>query len=260
MLEVIGLSKTYTRRRSTHAADSIKALNSVSFSLNAGSSIALVGESGSGKSTLAACLCRLVEPDSGQILLGRVDLLQLAGARLRRERKRIHMVFQDSATAFNPSLTAAQVICEPMLISRETSTTAQAEQAVQLVERVGLAADSLRRSPMEFSGGQRQRLAIARALAANAEIIIFDESLSGLDMSVQADVAELLLSMQTELNLTYIFVSHDIELAACLADEIAVMSAGRIVEKAPSTQILKSPGHAQTQALVSAVLPVEARA
>jgi ABC-type glutathione transport system ATPase component len=241
-------------------AVSVRALESVSFSLHKGSSIAFVGESGSGKSTLAACICRLVEPDSGSVMLDGEDLLRLSGQRLRNARSRIHMVFQDSATAFNPGLTAAQVICEPMVIRGSVPTSEQAERARHLMERVGLPADSLRRSPLQFSGGQRQRLAIARALAADAKIIIFDESLSGLDMSVQADVANLLLSVQAELALAYIFISHDIELAACLAKQIAVMSEGRIVEQAPSLDILARPGHAQTRALVGAILPFEAQA
>jgi ABC-type glutathione transport system ATPase component len=255
---VKNLSKVYPGRDRTRSAP-VRALDSVSFDLFSGSSIAFVGESGSGKSTLAMCVSRLTEPDSGQVMLGGTDLLRLSGAPLRKARTRIQMVFQDSATAFNPTFTAAQVVCEPMVIQGNVSSNSHAERALQLMERVGLSPDSLVRSPLQFSGGQRQRLAIARALAADPEIIIFDESLSGLDMSVQADIATLLLSVQRERDLSYIFISHDLELAACLAGEIAVMSAGRIVERAPSQKILMSPKHLQSRALVSAIIPLEGR-
>jgi peptide/nickel transport system ATP-binding protein len=259
LLAVKNLSKVYAASGRSQSVP-IHALDSINFELRCGSSIAFVGGSGSGKSTLAMCISRLIEPDSGQVMLSGTDLLQLSGATLRRERARIHMVFQDSATAFNPTLTAAQVICEPMVVQGNSSTVDQAGRVCELVELVGLPADSLSKSPLQFSGGQRQRLAIARALAANAEIIIFDESLSGLDMSVQADIASLLLSLQAQRDLSFIFISHDLELAACLADEIAVMSSGRIVELASSQKILKSPYHAESRALVDAILPLEAPA
>jgi peptide/nickel transport system ATP-binding protein len=257
LLEVKDLCKSYFRRRWMRGPSlPFKAVDSVSFSLRAGTSIAFVGESGSGKSTLAMCICRLVEPEAGQLLLGGIDLLQLSGRLLRDSRRRVHLVFQDPLTAFNPSFTAEQIITEPMVL-QGTSISSREEAALRLIERVGLPPDSLHRSPMQFSGGQRQRLAIARALAADAELIIFDESLSGLDMSVQADIADLLLSVQQERNLAYIFVSHDIELAAFLADEIAVMNAGRIVELNTSSSILESAVHPHSQALVNAMLQFE---
>ena len=206
------------------------------------------------------CICRLVEPDSGKVLLNNTDTLSLSGSDLRRQRSKVQLIFQDSATAFNPSFTAAQAVMEPMVISGELRGRQRTERAIQLMRSVGLSPESASRSPMQFSGGQRQRLAIARALAANAEVLILDESLSGLDMSIQAEIAELLLKTQQERNLGLIYISHDIELAAHLADEIAVMSAGAIVEQGPSVQILKGPQHPQTISLVEAMLPFASQA
>jgi ABC-type glutathione transport system ATPase component len=261
LLQVTGLGKTYVRGRwPFHSKVHIKALDSVSFTLESKASIAFVGESGSGKSTLAMCITRLLDVDSGKVLIHGADLLSLSGARLREVRSKVHMVFQDAATSFNPSFSAGQVVCEPMVIQAIGSRAERQERAIDLIERVGLPADSVSRSPMQFSGGQRQRLAIARALAANAEVIILDEALSGLDMSVQADIANLLLTVQAERGLAFIYISHDMELAGYLADEIAVMSEGRIVERGISSKLLQRPEHPQTQALLSAMLSFESHA
>jgi ABC-type glutathione transport system ATPase component len=251
------VSKSYVRKRWPGVKIYIKALDSVSFSLKENSSIAFVGESGSGKTTLGMCVSRLIEPDSGKIILNGVDLLSLSGDALRQARSKIQMVFQDAATAFNPGFTAEEVITEPMVIQSRLSRTESKERAAHLMELVGLSPDSLHRSPMQFSGGQRQRLAIARALAADAHVLILDEALSGLDMSVQAEIVNLLIRIKSEKNLTYIFISHDIELARYLADEIAVMEAGRIVEMGRSTTLLTSAKHPRTQALVGATLTYE---
>ena len=260
LLQVKDLSKTYVRGRwPSRARVHVKALDSVSFTLEARSSIAFVGESGSGKSTLAMCISRLLEADSGKVLVNGTDLLSLSGTRLREMRSKVQLVFQDAATAFNPSFTAGQVVSEPMVIQKIGTRAEQRGRAIDLMERVGLPADSASRSPMQFSGGQRQRLAIARALAADAEIIILDEALSGLDMSVQAEIANLLLEVQAERSLAFIYISHDLELAGYLADEIAVMSEGRIVERGLSSKLLHRPEHPQTQALVDAMLSFESQ-
>jgi peptide/nickel transport system ATP-binding protein len=261
LLQVTGLSKTYVRGRwPSRSKIHIKALDSVSFTLKPKTSIAFVGESGSGKSTLAMCISRLSDADSGNVLVNGTDLLSLSGARLREVRSKVHLVFQDAATSFNPTFTAGQVVCEPMVIRGITSRAEQRERAIDLMECVGLPADSVSRSPMQFSGGQRQRLAIARAVAADAEVIILDEALSGLDMSVQADIANLLLTVQAERSLSFIYISHDMELAGYLAEEIAVMSEGRIVERGPSSKLLQRPEHPQTQALLNAMLSFESQA
>jgi peptide/nickel transport system ATP-binding protein len=256
LLEVRELKKTYVRGGwSTGAKIRVRALDSVSLTLKAGASIAFVGESGCGKSTLAMCVCRLIEPDSGNVFIDGVDLLSLSGSRLRRLRSAVQLIFQDAATAFNPSFTAAEVVLEPMVIEGLESRGRRAERTVQLLKSVGLSADSATRLPMQFSGGQRQRLAIARALAANARVLILDESLSALDMSIQAEIAGLLLKLQAERGLALIYISHDIELAGHLADEIAVMSGGRIVEQGTSVQLLQRPQHPETISLVEAMLP-----
>jgi peptide/nickel transport system ATP-binding protein len=255
LLQVTRLGKSYVRGGFPFGQKvQVKALDDVSFTLGPGSSLAFVGESGCGKTTLAMCICRLIEADSGKVLIHDTDLLQLSGARLREFRSKIQLVFQDAATSFNPSFTAAEVVCEPMLIQSIGTRASQMKRAIELMEQVGLPSDCASRSPMQFSGGQRQRLAIARALAADAEIIILDEALSGLDMTVQAEIANLLLGVQADYNLGLIYVSHDMELAGYLADEIAVMSEGRIVEQGISSKLLKSPEHSQTQALVAAAL------
>jgi peptide/nickel transport system ATP-binding protein len=260
LLQVTDLSKTYVRSRWPFGAKvHVKALDSVSFTLEAGSSIAFVGESGSGKSTLGMCISRLLEADSGKVLMNGTDLFSLSGTSLREVRSKLQLVFQDAATSFNPTFTAGQVICEPMVIRAIGSRAEQQQRAVDLMERVGLPVDSISRSPMQFSGGQRQRLAIARALAADAEVIILDEALSGLDMSVQADIANLLLTVQAERRLALIYISHDMELAGYLADEIAVMSEGRIVERGLSSRLLQRPEHPQTQALINAMLSFESQ-
>lgn len=259
LLEAKDLSKNYVRKRWGGVKVHVAALDSVSFSLKENSTLAFVGESGSGKTTLGMCICRLIEPDSGRIFFNGTDLLSLSGAGLRGLRSKFQMVFQDAATAFNPAFTAEEVISEPMLIQQKMNKLARQERATDLMELVGLSADWLRRSPMQFSGGQRQRLAIARALAADAQIIIFDEALSGLDMSVQAEIANLLMSIKRQKNLAFIFISHDIELAGHMADTIAVMDAGRIVETAPSATLRTSPQHPRTQALLSAMLSYESQ-
>jgi ABC-type glutathione transport system ATPase component len=206
------------------------------------------------------CISRLLDADSGKVLINGTDLFSLSGTRLRELRSKMQLVFQDAATAFNPSFTAGQVVSEPMVIQKIGTSAEQRELAIDLMEQVGLPADSASRSPMQFSGGQRQRLAIARALAADAEIVVLDEALSGLDMSVQAEIANLLLKVQVERGLAFIYISHDMELAGYLADEIAVMSEGRIVERGPSSKLLQRPEHPQTQALLNAMLPFESRA
>jgi peptide/nickel transport system ATP-binding protein len=256
LLEVKDLNKTYVRgRTSSGARIQVTVLDSVNFTLRSKASIAFVGESGSGKSTLGMCICRLIEPDSGSVIIQGIDLLKRSSSALRGLQSSVQLIFQDSATAFNPTFTAAQVVVEAIVIHRTASRREQVDRAIHLMESVGLTADSASRSPMQFSGGQRQRLAIARALAGNAKIIILDESLSGLDMSTQAEIAELLLKAQTESALALIYISHDIELAGHLAGEIAVMSKGRIVEQGSSAQLLQRPQHPQTVSLVEAMLP-----
>jgi peptide/nickel transport system ATP-binding protein len=255
-LSVKGLCKKYARGSFWGERVTIAAAAGVDFEIAAGRTLALVGQSGSGKSTVARCVTRLEEPDSGQVLIGGIDIADLEGRQLLPFRSRIQMVFQDAVTAMNPHFSAQDVIEEPLLFD---STAGRAnltgknrrELAAALMEEVKLSPDWLRRSILHFSGGQRQRLALARALALRPELLVLDEALSGLDLSTQAQIANLLLDLQAAHRLTYLLISHDLALVARLADTIAVMSAGRTVESGPTHQIIASPRVATTQQLVA---------
>lgn len=255
-LFVKGLCKKYVRGSFWRKRVAIDAAAGVDFEIAAGRTLALVGESGSGKSTVARCVTRLEKPDSGQVLIGETDIADLDGRELAPFRSRIQMVFQDAVTSMNPSFSAQEVIEEPLLLD---STAGRAnltrknrsELAAALMEEVKLSPDWLRRSILHFSGGQRQRLALARALALRPQLLVLDEALSGLDLSTQAQIANLLLDLQAAHGLTYLLISHDLALVARLADTIAVISAGKTVEVGPTQQIISSPRVAATQQLVA---------
>ena len=233
----------------------------VDFEIPRGQTLALVGESGSGKSTVARCVTRLERPDSGQILIQGTDIAQLDSRDLVPFRSGIQMVFQDAVTSMNPRFSALEVIEEPLLIraSGPGSQRAQGGRNRQsrrdlargLMVEVGLSPDWMNRSILHFSGGQRQRLALARALALRPQLLVLDEALSGLDLSTQAQIANLLLDLQAAHSLTYLLISHDLALVARLADVIGVMSEGQIVEVGPTQQIISSPNHAATKKLLA---------
>ena len=255
-LLVKGLCKKYVRGSFWRKRVAIDAAAGVDFEIAAGRTLALVGESGSGKSTVARCVTRLEKPDSGQVLIGGTDIADLDGRELAPFRSRIQMVFQDPVTSMNPSFSAQEVIEEPLLLD---STAGRAnltrknrrELAAALMEEVNLSPDWLRRSILHFSGGQRQRLALARALALRPQLLVLDEALSGLDLSTQAQIANLLLDLQAAHGLTYLLISHDLALVARVADTIAVIAAGKTVEVGPTHQIISSPRVAATQQLVA---------
>jgi peptide/nickel transport system ATP-binding protein len=255
-LLVKGLCKKYVRGSFWRKRVTIDAAAGVDFEIAAGRTLALVGESGSGKSTVARCVTRLEKPDSGQVVIGGTDIANLDGRELAPFRSRIQMVFQDPVTSMNPSFSAQEVIEEPLLID---STAGRAnltrknrrELAAALMEEVKLSPDWLRRSILHFSGGQRQRLALARALALRPQLLVLDEALSGLDLSTQAQIANLLLDLQAAHGLTYLLISHDLALVARLADIIAVISAGKTVEVGPTHQIISRPRVAATQQLLA---------
>jgi peptide/nickel transport system ATP-binding protein len=223
------------------------------FQVAAGTTLALVGESGSGKSTLARCLARLEEADSGEIWFEGRDILRLRGRDLVPVRRRIQLIFQDSATALNPRFSALEIVEEPLLIQGRGGKAERRNRALELMEAVGLRTDWATRRSLELSGGQRQRLAIARALAAEPSLLIFDEALAGLDVLIQSQIVNLLLDLQVSRGLTYLYVSHDLELMGRIADEIAVLCAGRIVERGNAAAIVAGPRHPHTQALLAAV-------
>lgn len=229
------------------------AVEDVDFDLVAGRTLGIVGESGSGKSTLARCLIRLIEPTSGSILLDGTDVLALRGATLKAFRRQVQMVFQDPYGSLNPRLTVGDALDEPLRVHRLGSAAEREERVVELLETVGLSADHRSRYPHEFSGGQRQRIGIARALAVRPRLLIADEPVSALDVSVQAQVLNLLVELRSTLGLSMIFIAHDLAVVEHVSDEILVMRAGRVVERGPSAQVVGSPREDYTRALLAAV-------
>lgn len=231
----------------------VRAVDDISFSIERGKTLGLVGESGSGKTTIARTLVRLYKPTAGQLLFEGQDLANIEGEALREIRQRIQMVFQDPYASLNPRFTIGSLISEPMHIYNQGSKQLIHERTIELLRVVGLRPEYIDRYPHEFSGGQRQRIAVARALAINPEFVIADEPVSALDVSVRAQVLNLLQRLQKEFELTYLFVSHDLSVVRHVADRIAVMYLGKIVELADRDELYAAPKHPYTKALLSAV-------
>jgi peptide/nickel transport system ATP-binding protein len=258
LLETRGLNKQYVQRSPfSRKKFVIDALIDVDFKVMPATVTALVGESGSGKSTLASCLALLERPDRGTICFAGKQISGCDADQLAALRPRIQMVFQDSAGALNPRLRAGQLIAEPLEIQgRETGKNLRA-RARELMEEVGLSADWMERRPLEFSGGQRQRLALARALALKPDFLILDESLSGLDLSTQAQILNLLLDLQASHALTYLLISHDLGLVGQVADFVAVMQRGRVVEQGTRQDVFGRPEHPHTRQLLNSCRVIE---
>src|SRR5580658_1163465 len=252
LLSVGNLVKRYAAPRSSGPHDKLAALDGVSLSIAPKTTVALVGESGSGKSTLALCIACLERPTSGTITFAGIDLAALDENRQRQFRPQIQLVFQDPSSSLNPRWTALEIITEPLLVQRRFTKQERIDKACALLDRVGIPRKMANRRADELSGGQKQRLAIARSLALEPKLIILDEALSALDCSVQAQISNLLLELQSSLGLTYLFITHDFAMAAHLADQIAVMHRGRIVESGPPEKILSSPSHEATRFLLAA--------
>ena len=258
LLEVRNLNKTYVQRRwFSGKRFQVKALDNVSLTIPQGRTFALVGESGSGKSTLAKCLTMLEEPDSGEIYFEGSNLVVMNRQELRRMRPQMQLIFQDAATAFNPRFSAAEIIAEPLVIQRRGSAGERRKRVLELMEQTGLPVDAAGRPASEFSGGQRQRLAIARALALEPSCLVLDEALSGLDLPIQRQIVHLLQELQARASLTYLFISHDLGLMAQIADRVAVMHEGKIVEERAPADLFARPQHAHTQALLAAMPVLE---
>jgi peptide/nickel transport system ATP-binding protein len=254
LMRARNLSKRYVQRRwLSRKSFLITALDDISFTLTRGSTLAVIGESGSGKSTLARCLARLEQPDSGEVWFEGNNLLAMNSREMFSVRRRMQLIFQDSALALNPRFSAGEIVEEPLRIQFAAKRKERRERALALMELVALRRSLAARSPRDLSGGQRQRLAIARALALEPSFLILDEALSGLDVSTQAQIANLLLELQASLSLTYLLISHDLGLAGNLADEIAVMHQGRIVEQCATADLFSSPQHPQTRMLLASV-------
>jgi ABC-type glutathione transport system ATPase component len=256
LLRVRGLAKRYARRR----GGAVEALRGVDLTVPRGGAVALVGRSGSGKSTLARCLARLEEPSAGEIWFDGADLLALRGRALRPFRERVQLVWQDSAAALPPRLTALEIVAEPLEVAARGSRPERRRRALELMETVGIPPAWWARRPLELSGGQRQRLAIARALALQPRLLILDEAFHGLDASVQAQIAVLLEDLRARHALTYLYVSHDLALVGALADEAAILFEGRIVEQGPPGRLFSDPRHPHTRALAAAAACASAAA
>ncbi len=255
LLIVENLAKRYRlpRRHLLQAAPKVQALDGVSFTLQPGRSLGVVGESGSGKSTLARLVMALEAPSAGRVLLDGDDLHQLGAAELRRARTKIQMVFQDPYGSLDPRRTVLQTVAEPLAVLHGAGRAEQRERAEAVLDAVGLRAADGARYPHEFSGGQRQRIAIARALITQPRLIVADEPVSALDVSVQAQVLNLMQDLQDRLGVTYLFISHDLAVVDLVCDEVLVMHQGRIVEQGPPERLFRAPEHPYTRRLLAAV-------
>jgi oligopeptide/dipeptide ABC transporter ATP-binding protein len=256
LLEVASLAKHFPVRRGAFGLVSghVRAVDGVDFHLAAGETLAIVGESGCGKSTVGRLVLRLIEPSAGQVRFEGEDLLALSDGEMRARRQHMQVIFQDPYASLNPRMTVGTMLGEPLMLHGLASGEAARRARVgELLELVGLRPDHARRYPHEFSGGQRQRLAIARALAVEPKLIVADEPVSALDVSIQAQVINLMRSLQQRFGLAYIFISHDLAVVKHIADRIAVMYLGKIVETATTDELFRNPRHPYTRALLAAV-------
>ncbi len=258
LLDVEHLTRQFSRSRGWFAKPSVvKAVDDVSFSIDKGETFGLVGESGSGKTTTGRCILRLIEPTSGAVRFAGEDVLAFSPQRLRAARRDMQIVFQDPYASLNPRMRVGAIVEEPLIIHGVGTALERRARVADLFGLVGLDPGWMARYPHEFSGGQRQRIGVARALALNPSLVIADEPVSALDVSVQAQVVNLLLELQDRLKLTYLFIAHDLRLVEHICDRVAVMYRGRIVELASARDLFTSPSHPYTQALLSAIPVVD---
>ena len=255
VLEVRDLVKHFVARRSPLGKPlaTIKAVDGVSFSLREGETLALVGESGCGKSTVGRLVMRLIEPTGGAVLIDGTDIAAIPEKEVRAFRRRVQLIFQDPYASLNPRMTIGDTLSEPLMLHDIVPRGKRRERVAELLARVGLQPQYAARYPHEFSGGQRQRIVIARALAVDPKVVICDEPVSALDVSIRAQILNLLKELQGRLGLSYIFISHDLGVVKHIADRIAVMYLGRIVETGGADQVFANPRHPYTRALLSAI-------
>ena len=253
LVSVRGLCKSYVQKRQFSGAKfTVDALCNVNLEILRGATTALVGESGAGKSTLVRCVALLEKPTSGEIEFDGRNLLALGTEELFRARRQVQLVFQDPTSSLNPGMTAAEIVAEPLAIQREGKSADRRRQAIELMEHVGLPSASADKRPFEFSGGQRQRLAIARALALRPKLLILDEAFSNLDLATRESLLRLLRDLQAAHSLTFLHVSHDLRMVFDLADEVAVMYEGRIIEHGTALELFAHPQHDYTRVLLEA--------
>ncbi|MGG0719814.1 dipeptide ABC transporter ATP-binding protein [Robertmurraya massiliosenegalensis] len=254
LLEVKNLKKYYEVSRGLFKPNLVvKAVDDISFTIKKGETFALVGESGCGKSTTGRTLLRLTEATSGEVRYKGKDIMSLPYEKMRSLRREIQMVFQDPYASLNPKMTIRQILMEPLRVHKKYSPDERLKKIIEILEIVGLSEAHLDRHPNEFSGGQRQRIGIARAVILNPDFIVADEPVSALDVSVQSQVINLMLELQREFGLTYLFISHDLSVVEHMTDRVAVMYLGKIVELANTEELFRNPMHPYTQALISAV-------
>jgi oligopeptide transport system ATP-binding protein len=254
LLEVRGLVKEFARRGGFFRSPTlVRAVDGVSFTIEAGETFGLVGESGSGKTTTGRCVLRLIEPTSGEVRFKGEDVLAFSRKRMREARREMQIVFQDPYSSLNPRMRVGDIVEEPLIIHRIGKKPQRRQRVEELFALVGLDPTHLPRYPHQFSGGQRQRIGLARALALSPSLIVADEPVSALDVSVQAQVVNLLMDLQARLQLTYLFIAHDLRLVQHICNRVAVMYRGRIVEMAAAQALFDSPAHPYTRALLSAI-------
>ena len=257
MSNILELSNVRKEFHTSSSKQAIVAVDNISLKLEKGKTLGIVGESGSGKSTLGRLMLRLIEPSAGEIKFDDVNLLSLKNTELRKMRSKMQMIFQDPMSSLNPRMSIRQLISEPLEIHKNLKASEQNFAVEEIITKVGLEVSSLDKYPHEFSGGQRQRISIARAVINNPSLVVADEPVSALDVSIQSQILNLLMDLRNDLNLSFVFISHDLSVVRHIADEVAVMYLGNIVEIAPADQLFQNPQHPYTQALISAIPQVE---
>jgi dipeptide transport system ATP-binding protein len=260
IVEAHGLARYYPVRRGLFGERQLlRALDGISFSLKPGDTLAVVGESGCGKSTLARQITLIEKPTSGRLSIGGQDLGHASRSEIKRVRRNVQMVFQDPFGSLNPRKKVGTILEEPVLINSSSSRSERKERALEMISRVGLRPEHYNRYPHMFSGGQRQRIAIARALMLHPSVVVADEPVSALDVSIQAQVLNLMMDLQDEFNLAYVFISHDLSVVRHIADEVMVMYLGRPVEQGPAKRVFEAPRHPYSHALMAATPHVDPR-